>query len=247
MSIADKLTIIAENIPKVHEAGKKAEYDKMWDRIQLKGGTAYNTFSGVFNGRLFGFDNFYPKYDIRPVGKADNLFYTWQNNGSIGKIDAQGDLEQRLKECGVILDTSQVTGMSYAFAYGKFYKLPTIDCTGLTGASVQVFANLGDLNFPGVGGWTDIEKIITKESVTYKDWFHKANIGDVRFEGVIGNDIDFSWSKSLTLESIKSIISCLKDYSGTTTTKTLALHTNSKAKLTDAEKALITQKGWTLA
>ena len=30
MSIAEKLTQVAENVPKVHEAGKKAQYDEFW-------------------------------------------------------------------------------------------------------------------------------------------------------------------------------------------------------------------------
>ena len=34
MSIAEKLTKVAENVPKVYEAGKKDEHDKFWDEYQ---------------------------------------------------------------------------------------------------------------------------------------------------------------------------------------------------------------------
>ena len=37
MSIAEKLTTVAENVPKVYEAGKKAEYDAFWDKYQNNG------------------------------------------------------------------------------------------------------------------------------------------------------------------------------------------------------------------
>ena len=37
MSIAEKLTAIAENVPKVYEAGQKSEYDRFWDAYQNNG------------------------------------------------------------------------------------------------------------------------------------------------------------------------------------------------------------------
>ena len=37
MSIAEKLTLAAENVPKVYEAGKQAEHDRFWDDIQQFG------------------------------------------------------------------------------------------------------------------------------------------------------------------------------------------------------------------
>ena len=36
MSIADKLTTIAENEQKVYDAGAKSEHDKFWDSYQNK-------------------------------------------------------------------------------------------------------------------------------------------------------------------------------------------------------------------
>lgn len=36
-TIAEKLTTVAENIPKVYEAGKKSEYDAFWDVLQSNG------------------------------------------------------------------------------------------------------------------------------------------------------------------------------------------------------------------
>jgi hypothetical protein len=71
---------------------------------------------------------------------------------------------------------------------------------------------------------------------------------NVTFEGTIGqNGLNFSWSINLSHDSLMSIINCLKDYSGTGTTKTVTLGATNLAKLTTAEKAVATQKGWTLA
>lgn len=47
MSIADKFTTIAENTPKVYDAGKNAEYDRFWDCFLLpfSGGAFAYTFA----------------------------------------------------------------------------------------------------------------------------------------------------------------------------------------------------------
>ena len=64
-------------------------------------------------------------------------------------------------------------------------------------------------------------------------------------DGVIGqNGFDIHWSTKLTHESLMSIINALADKSGTGTTFTITLGTENLAKLTDAEKAIATQKGW---
>ena len=250
MSISDKLKTIAENMTKVHDAGKTAEYDKMWNRIQGNGNlTDYSTMAGYFNGKMFGFNNFYPKYDIRPVGNANQLFYAWENQSKFGITDNKGSLTQRLKDCGVVLDTSQATSLLSAFNYGHFTEIPTIDCTGITtpANTTSVFAN-------GYSRLVTIEKIKTKEEVTYKNWFQNTNVQNVVFEGVIGQDLDISYGTRLTYDSVMSIVEHLKDYSGTTTTKTLTLKsgvfTNASFKtagVTEADiEALVNAKGWSL-
>jgi hypothetical protein len=56
------------------------------------------------------------------------------------------------------------------------------------------------------GRVVEIEKIITKESVTYASWFLNTNLTEIRFEGIIGQDINFQWSTNLSLDSLMSII-----------------------------------------
>lgn len=206
MSIADKLTQIAENEQKVYEAGKRAEWDNFWDRFQANRENMKHAMNGVFNGNYWGFDNFYPKYDIKPTGDTGQfLFYAWERE------DSEGSLKQRLDECGVVLDTSKATSLSQAFGYSKITEIPTIDCTGLVGDSGYVFANC----YQKV---KNIEKLIVKEDTTFNSWFANTSLTEIRFEGTIGRSLNVSFGTYgvvLTVESMKSIISCLKNYLGT--------------------------------
>ena len=130
MNIAEKLIKIAENEQKVYEAGVKsgltkdyedghedgvkAERKQFWDRYLLfkESGGIWSVVLGVFHGMFWGFDNFYPTCDIKPVGDATRLFYNWHTNNG-GK---SGSLKRRLEECGVVLDTSKANCLNLAFA-----------------------------------------------------------------------------------------------------------------------------------
>ena len=138
MSIAEKLTAIAENEHRVFEAGKKSEYDTFWDAFQQNGNRVrYDMENGNnFSYQGWDFTNFYPKYDIKPT-RAMQLFYNWSEERH------QGDLAQRLEDCGVVLDTSQCISMYAAFQYCRCSRIPPIDFTGITSSSGtrNVFAN----------------------------------------------------------------------------------------------------------
>lgn len=235
MSIADKLTTIAENEQRVFEAGKKSEYDKFWDAYQSNG--TLTNYIRCFQGYFWDKDNFFPKYDICPSGDASNMFYAWEVSDTMP--DRSFDLQQRLEDCGVRLDTSKATNMTNAFAYGRAIKrLPTIDVTGLTNASNSMF---------GYSNIITIDKIIVDESTPIGTWFGGISntFANVTFEGVIGANMTIT-SSGLTHDSLISIINALKNFTDGTT-KTLTIGATNLAKLTDAEKAIATQKGWTLA
>lgn len=73
-----------------------------------------------------------------------------------------------------------------------------------------------------------------------------GNLREVRFaEGTIFENCTFSSSKLLSDDSIQSIIDGLFDLTGATA-QTLTFHADVGAKLTDAQKATITAKNWTL-
>lgn len=92
-----------------------------------------------------------------------------------------------------------------------------------------------------------IQLITVTSDITFRGWFSNCGkLTNITFtqDSQIGNNIDFSESPLLSKESINNIISVLIN---TTTTKTLSLGTTNLAKLTDEEKAVATEKGWTLA
>lgn len=207
MTIAEKLTQIAENEQKVYDAGKKAESERFWSAYTNRYTWAT---CGVFYGGVWDFDSFYPACDIRPVGDASHLFYAWE--GQMGK-NHSGSLKKRFEECGVVLDTSQATKLTRAFSYSYITEIPTVDCTNLGNSTTHVFAVTP-------GPYVDIEKLIVNEQLTYVDWFNSSKVRNISFEGVIGQNIDFRHSKLLSKASIESIITHLSD---TASGKTLTL------------------------
>lgn len=227
-----------EEINEAFEAGKKAEYDKFWDAYQQNGTrTLYDREGGRnFAAECWDFTNFYPKYDIRPT-TAGSMFYNWS--------DAQhvGDLAQRLQDCGVVLDTSNATNMYGMFRYARsITRIPAIDARGVTNDSGMNFA-FGDLL---ESDSLTIDKLIVGDHVNLTDAFNRArSLVSITFEGVIGSNLNMSWSSKLNQESVQSIIECLKDLTGLDTL-TLSLHAGVGAALTDEQKATITAKNWTL-
>lgn len=233
-----KLTLdeMAAEIPKVYDAGKQAEYDAFWDVFQQKGiskGYNYN-----FSGNGWNDNTFRPKYDIKPT-QCHNMF----NSSAIE------DLAGVLAECGVVLDLSTVTGRcDNMFAYAtKLLTVPELDLRN------AVYAN-GVLNgmFQSCSKLHTIECIKLKEDGT-TNWgsnvFSNCSaLENLSFSGAIGqNGLDLHWSTKLTHDSLMSIINALQTKTSGTWTVTLGTTNLANPDLTDAEKAIATQKGWTLA
>jgi hypothetical protein len=80
MNIQDKLTKIAEDMPKVYEAGKtegiaegkQAEYDAFWDGMQKNGNRT--EYANAFNNVGWTDITFKPKYDFVCVGNIYAMF-----------------------------------------------------------------------------------------------------------------------------------------------------------------------------
>ena len=201
MSIAEKFEVIADE---VYEKGKKDEYDKFWDNFQNYG--KRTNYSYAFQGHGFNNQNFYPKYDIRPVDAyALNLFYAWSVITDISLRNI--NLKERLEECGVVLDTSQATNLTSAFAYFYSSELPTIDLTGLTNASSMIFSDNYDY-------LKSIEKIIISETTPIStSWFRSdTGLENLIVEGTIAqNNFNVKDCTKLSGASIVSIIEALSD------------------------------------
>lgn len=224
-------------IDEVYEAGKVAESKSFWGGLLNYGNPKRHAYE--FYG--WNRDIFYPSYDIVCTSNMAGLFQFFEQNETKGF-----DLSARLKECGVVLDTSgATTGASYVFYYTSFSKIPTVDLTGIADEEriSYGFANNYMLK--------EIEKIRCKETNVWHVTFNgSSNIEKIIIEGVIGrNGFDVRHCTKLSHDSLMSIINALKDYREDTsgTTYTISLGTANLAKLTDAEKAIATEKGWSLA
>lgn len=225
MSIAEKLQTIAENEQKVYEAGKQAEYDAFWDAYQSNGTIGYCPY--MYAGRGWRAGTFKPKYDIRPTSGATGLF----------RESYIFNLRAILLSCGVTLDLSGCTGdFSSSFAYSKFTVLPKLDFS-----SAQKLTS----TFSAATNLTEIEEIVVHEDLDYSAPFYKCtSLEQLIVTGTIGqNGFDVSACTLLSHDSLMSIINALKDG---VSSLTVTLGEDNLAKLTDAEKATATEKGWTL-
>jgi hypothetical protein len=147
-----------------------------------------------------------------------------------------------LENQNVIFNTENCTNFLQTFFNCKITVIPTINLTNATNTT-----NL----FSGNYMLDTIEKCIVSDTTPFTNTFNSCTALRVLiFEGVIGqNGLNLSTSKSLTAISLRSIINCLKDYSEDTsgTKWEVTLGQTNLYKLTNEEKAIATEKGWTLA
>ena len=226
MSVNEKMTAIADNIREktggaealtleqmasgvndVYEAGKKSEYDAFWDSFQYYGQRKHYAYGFYFSETLvdnkvpvWTDENFKPKYDIIANGSAEKMFY------NCDFTDFKGILEKQ----GVVLDTS--IAYSVKSAFGRCSELTRLPVLNLSYAS-----NI-DSTFEFCRKLKSIDKIIlnNKGTQTFTFPFNSCtSLNEIRIEGVIGTNFKFNYSSLVSVESMKSIISCLNNYAGT--------------------------------
>ncbi len=194
-----KPRLLANKIPQVYEAGKKADYDARWDSFKDNQELMYR-FAGVAWNDI----TFFPKNDIiAPVRNCSGMFY----------INKVSNLKERLLECGVIMDLSQCLNALNMFGYATTKELPEIDLSNCSN-SQAVFANMPNL--------VNIDKVTFKDGVAFNNtFFNLPNLVEIRIGGTIsGCGFDIHWSTKLSAESIDSIVRAL---SSTTTGLTITL------------------------
>jgi hypothetical protein len=227
MSVAEKLTTVAENMPKVFEAGQKLESNRFWD-IYLNG----TYFPYRFAGNGWNDNTFEPNKDVVPSGSAEGMFRQ-------SKIV---DLKGRLEACGVTLDLSKVTVATFLFGYADVLtSVPKINLSSAGSNTTYLFAYDGKLQ--------TIEELTVSETTTFANSSFQGCSALTRLimTGTLAtNGLDLHWSTKLTKESLLSIIGVLQDKTSAGGTWTVTFGSTNLAKLTDAEKAVATQKGWTL-
>ena len=208
------------------EDGRQIEHGRFWDAFQGNGKRMDYTYAFAHGG--WTKDNFAPKYTIRPT-LANTMFYK--------NADANFSLPEALQSCGVQLDFSKTTNMQYCFNLSALTEIGVVDVRNASNFS-QAFSDTANLK--------KIEKLIDNSSQTFSNVFRNASaLEEIKIEGVIGqNGFNVNTSPYLTHDSLMSIINALQ--SGVAS-RTCTLGVTNLAKLTDAEKVIATQKGWTLA
>ena len=242
MSIAEKLTTIAENEQRVYDAGfdigktegysdgliggltqgMQDEYDRFWDGFQLNGNR--RSYAYGFCGSGWNEETYKVKYPIIATGDAQNM------HRSSGVTDITN------------VDTFGVTS-AYCFAYACT-KLLTIDKLDFSNATNTQSAFAHSTVLHTIGELVSSEKTVWSAN-TFQNCYNLVTVMFTK-ESIIATNFNCT-SNELTRESLMSIINALKDFSAEGGTHTCTIGTTNLAKLTDTEKAIATEKGWTLA
>ena len=228
MSIADKLTTVAENVSKVYNAGyekgkaegggdvtdrydegfadgKKAEYDEFWDDFQDNGNrnNYYYTFTQNTTARSWTDKTYNPKYPIICVGQqgASNMFSY--------NVD--------------ITDT----------------KVP-IRIEGSTNMAFYSAKNLRTIR---------TLTFVESTTITNNTFGSCTELVDIEFDGVIANNLNLSWSTKLNAKSIVSAVEHLSSTtSGLTATFSQTAIDNANWSTTDYaswDALIATKTNWT--
>ena len=220
MQISELTLQLKQDFDDVYEAGQK----EVWKGI-TNNGTRVNYMYGFGNTDLAHFE---PFTDLKPTNCGYMFSYT--NGSSV-------DLVERFDKHGTTLDFSNVAASDRCFFMSGVTRVGIVDCLQMNGLN-YFFMESRQLH--------TIEKMIVKKETTYNYTFNNCvALENITFEGTIGNNINFSSCNKLSHDSLMSIINRLE--SKTSGTFTLSIGSTNLAKLTDAEKAVATQKGWTLA
>lgn len=245
MSIMGNLATIAENVPKVYEAGKKSEYDAFWDAIQCNGerniyrdvfcnSDSYNAAEKKYNN--WDETTFRPKYPIRPIECGNAIFCGL----------AIDNLKEHCKKYGIIIDFSIATTLNNCYRMIKTRYVPDIDAAKSTTLSSACY--MADLleESPNIlngelltncnstyYGCRNMRKIPTLWAVSVTDFKNSFGVCDklTTIENIVGEimpNIDFR-SCPLDIPTLKLVIIHLKDYSGTSSEYTHTVTFNATA------------------
>ena len=186
-----------------------------------------------------------PQLDTRSVIDMNSIFYSCTSLTFIPQLNTSNvtDMSSMFRECYYLtsipqLNTSNVTNMNMMFSNCYYLtSIPQLDTHSVTDMG-SMFALCSSLTF--------IPQLNTSNVTTMYDMFYQCvNLTDLGGLTNLKVDLDLSDCVNLTHDSLMNVINEAADV--TTSPKTLTLGTKNLNKLTDEEKAIATNKGWTLA
>ena len=176
-------------------------------------------------------------------GKCSNSTATsfdgcWQYDDSANVTDMYYMFYNCSKLTAVpLFDTSKVTNMASMFYYcSKLTRVPLFDTSKVT-SMASMFGVCSKL--------TTVPQFDASNVTSMNYMFSNCNNLEAIHMININAKLDISASTKFTREALIEIIGNLK--AQTSGTKTLTMGATNLAKLTDEDKAIATNKGWTLA
>lgn len=237
MTVAEKLTLIAENEPKIYGKGKADYADEFWDTLQQNG--TRTDYSRCFTGWIKEMKPFFkPKYDML-VKNANNMF-TYNK--------AIEDLPSVCEEQGITLDFKQCTNFSTAFYGSEMLRIGTVDTTAAS-TLAETFCNCAKLQ--------TIDLLILKEdgsqTLSNKPFVGCSSLENITVSGTVGSSgLSFADCPGLTAASLASILTALSKDSTTASGKSITFAKANKTAIEADESALAQYNaalsaGWTIA
>ena len=157
-------------------------------------------------------------------------------------------------------DTENVINMQYMFeGCSKLITIPQLntskvknmknmfyDCASLTSIPQLNTNNVIDMS--NMFGWCQKLTVISQWNVSSVTNMNSMFLGCSSLKSILmtGMKVNFDISSSTKFEE-SDLVTILNNLATVTTTKTLTMGATNLAKLTDEEKAIATNKGWTLA
>lgn len=185
-----------------------------------------------------------PLFDTAKVTNMKSMFYFCRSLITIPLFDTSKvtNMDSMLYYCTKItnvpeLDTSNVVRMYEMFSNcSMLITIPKLDTSKVT--------SMGSM-FSGCSSLTTVPMLDTTNVTNMNSMFsYCSNLETIHMIN-INDDLDIHWSTKFTREALLEIIGNLK--AQTSETKTLKMGSTNLAKLTDEDKAIATNKGWTLA
>lgn len=190
------------------------------------------------------FDGCWQFGDTANVTNMDNFFYNCTSLITVPQFDSANvtSMSNMFYDCGSLktvplFDTSKVTSMRNMF-YDCYYitTVPLFDTSKVT--------DMGSM-FSSCYNLTTAPQLDTSNVTNMGGMFSYCyNLKTIHMININAN-LDISPSTRFTREALLEIIGNLK--AQTSGTKTLKIGSDNLAKLTDEDKAIATNKGWTLA
>ena len=180
--------------------------------------------------------------DTANVTNMNNMFYNCANltttpQLNTGKVTNMNSMFYNCSKLTTIplLDTSNVTSMSTMFfGCNSLTTIPQLDTSKVT--------NMRNM-FYSCNSLTTIPQLDTSNVTNMNNIFASCSSLKAILMTNIGVSLDIS---SSTLFERSDLVTILNNLKTVTTTKTLKMGATNLAKLTDEDKAIATNKGWTL-